>query len=106
MAKRKSNHPARQPQQKQQNNQESRKLAHIKAEFSGPVPHPSILQGYDNIIPGAAERILKMAEQDAAHQREIEKLALTSAVSEVKRGQVFGLNRFGCIRIMHSCHIA
>jgi len=49
---------------------EQTKVAHLtQQQFSGPVPHPQILQGYDQIIPGAAERILRMAEEDAEHQR-------------------------------------
>lgn len=59
---------------------EQTKVAHLtQQQFSGPVPHPQILQGYDQIIPGAAERILRMAEEDAEHQREIEKTAITLA---------------------------
>jgi len=60
-------------------------------QFSGPIPPPAILSGYDSIVPGAAERILKMAEADASHQREIELLAITSTKSEVRIGQFFGL---------------
>ncbi len=52
-------------------------------QFSGVIPHPDILYNYDQIIPGAAERILKMAEDDAKHQREIEKSALQISSNEV-----------------------
>ncbi len=58
---------------------------------SGPIPSPSTLKEYDEIIPGAAERILSMAEQEAAHLRNIEREALIKASEQVKRGQVFGL---------------
>lgn len=88
-AKNKSLQRQSQPQNSRQ--QENRQLAHVQAEFSGPVPHPSILQGYENIVPGAAERILSMAEQDAAHQRGIESRVLAESAAEVKRGQIFGL---------------
>lgn len=59
--------------------------------FSGPVPPPELLHGYDAIIPGAAERILRMAEEDALHRREIEKSAIFHNSVEVKRGQNYGL---------------
>ncbi len=62
-----------------------------QSSFSGPVPHPDILLGYNEIVPDAAERILRMAEQDAEHQRNIEMTALKAAASETKRGQIFGL---------------
>lgn len=63
----------------------------IQHQFSGPLPPPEILQQYDQVIPGAAERILAMAEKDAKHQREIENSAIQFASREVKRGQWFGL---------------
>ena len=46
------------------------------------------VEGYDPIVPGAAERILAMAEADAKHQREIELAALQAADHEVRRGQI------------------
>ena len=40
--------------------------------FAGPLPPPETLQGFENVVPGAAERIIIMAEkeQDARHQME------------------------------------
>ena len=61
-----------------------------QTSFSGPIPHPEIMQGYNAIIPGAAERILTMAEDDAKHQRAIEMAALNAAKSEVRLGQWLG----------------
>lgn len=60
-----------------------------QASFSGPMPPPAVLEGYDRIVPGAAERILAMAESDARHQQAIEFAALHAAEGEVKRGQWF-----------------
>ena len=54
------------------------------------MPPPAVLEGYNRLIPGAAERILVMAEEDAKHQREIELAALRAANNEVARGQIFG----------------
>ena len=53
------------------------------------MPPPSILEGYERLLPGAAERILAMAESDTKHQHEIEFAALRAADGEVKRGQIF-----------------
>lgn len=61
-----------------------------QSTFSGPMPPPSLLEGYELLIPGAAERILKMAESDAKHQQEIEFAALRVMESERKRGQHYG----------------
>lgn len=40
--------------------------------FQGPLPHPAILEKYNQIVPGAAERIIKMAEEQSRHRRAIE----------------------------------
>ena len=34
----------------------------VRSEFSGPIPPPSIIKGYEEVLPGAAERIISMAE--------------------------------------------
>ena len=38
----------------------------VSHQFFGPIPPPDALAKYDSIIAGAAERILKMAENEAA----------------------------------------
>lgn len=47
-------------------------LVHQSESFEGPVPHPSILEKYDAIVPGAANRILEMAEKESRHRQIIE----------------------------------
>lgn len=39
---------------------------------SGPLPHPSILRGYEDILPGSAERILQMAEKEQIHRFDLD----------------------------------
>ena len=41
-------------------------------QFSGPLPRPDILKGYEDVISGSAERIIKMAENEAAHRHALE----------------------------------
>ena len=41
--------------------------------FSGPLPHPRHLIEYDAILPGAAERILTMAEKAQTHSAEMDR---------------------------------
>lgn len=44
-------------------------LRAIKQEsFSGPIPHPELLQKYDEVKPGFAERIISMAERQLDHR--------------------------------------
>lgn len=59
-------------------------------QYAGAIPPPEILLGIEQIVPGSAERILKMAEDNNKHQIEIESAALKYASSEKKRGQIFG----------------
>jgi uncharacterized membrane protein len=44
----------------------------LEASFSGPLPHPDILAGYNRVVPDAAERILCMAEKAQKHRHEVE----------------------------------
>lgn len=45
----------------------------VMSEFSGPLPPPSIMKGYEDIVPGSADRILSMAENQAKHRQSMEK---------------------------------
>jgi len=56
---------------------------------SGPIPSPHTLEHYDNIEPGAANRIITMAENQAAHRQFIEKKAISSNVRDSLLGVIF-----------------
>ncbi|KPA09183.1 conserved hypothetical protein, membrane [Candidatus Magnetomorum sp. HK-1] len=59
-------------------------------QFSGPIPPPAILQEYNNINPGCADRIIKYAEDEAEHRRKVEILTLKTETLEIRLGQIFG----------------
>lgn len=44
-----------------------------KESFSGPLPHPKHLSEYEKISPGAADRIITMAEESQEHIQELDK---------------------------------
>ena len=44
---------------------------------TAPLPLPSELAGYEEILPGAAERIFTMAEKQSNHRRQLEVTALS-----------------------------
>lgn len=48
--------------------------------FAGPLPPPEILKEYNDAVPDAAERILKMAENQAAHRQQLESKVVTSDI--------------------------
>lgn len=56
-----------------------------QAHFSGPLPPPSIFNGYADIIPDAPERILTIFEQDSAHARDFPRLALEAQKDDNRR---------------------
>ena len=58
--------------------------------FVGPIPPPKVMADYESLLPGSADRILSMAEQQQAHRMELEKKAISSQLEQNKRGQVFG----------------
>nr|DAR22085.1 MAG TPA: putative membrane protein [Caudoviricetes sp.] len=46
----------------------------VQQHFSGPIPPPEILSGYEQIHPGFADRIISMAEKQSAHRQGLEKI--------------------------------
>ena len=48
------------------------------------------MAAYDQICPGAADRIIGMAERQATHRQSLEKTAIQGNVSHAKLGQIFG----------------
>lgn len=41
--------------------------------FSGPIPHPDLLKGYEDIAKGSAGRIISMAEKQQEHRMMLER---------------------------------
>jgi uncharacterized membrane protein len=58
---------------------------------SSPLPDPSELAAYNQVIPNGADRIMKMAEAQSSHRISIEKIVVTSQQNQAFFGQVCGL---------------
>lgn len=56
----------------------------------GPLPPPQVLAQYNSVIKGGAERIMRMAEEEAAHVRSMDARAMQYLRDERRRGQFFG----------------
>jgi len=56
------------------------------SRFSGPLPHPDDLAKYEQVLSGAADRIISMAERQAAHRQSLEKAVILSNVAIQKWG--------------------
>jgi uncharacterized membrane protein len=70
----------------------------MEAGFIGPLPPPDLLRGYEEACPGAADRIIAMAERQLAHSQTLETRMLEAANADSKNdfaegrlGQVCGL---------------
>jgi len=58
--------------------------------FSGPLPAPQMLEGYDRVLPGLAGRIVERWERESDHRQHIEKAVVRSRISIQSRGQIIG----------------
>ena len=61
-----------------------------EASFSGPLPPSAMFREYDEAMPGSANRLLELTENQQAHRHNWELTALHASISHTKRGQWFG----------------
>lgn len=59
-------------------------------QWQGPLPPPAALAQFDQIVPGGAERIFKMVEQEQAHRIDHEKTELVASIRDFRAGQIMG----------------
>ena len=57
--------------------------------YSGPLPPASEMAQYEKVYPGAAERIIRMAEKQAEHRQNIEHMAVWASSWRSILGVVF-----------------
>jgi uncharacterized membrane protein len=62
----------------------------IKINGSGTIPSPEILERYNSIIPGLAERIVAHAEKQSLHRTALERKLLISNIRKSYLGLVLG----------------
>lgn len=60
------------------------------ATYEGPIPPPGILEEYDRILPGLADRIVQQWERQTIHRIEIEKIAINGDNYRANMGLWFG----------------
>lgn len=58
--------------------------------FSGPIAHPRHLREYEQILPGSADRIIRMAEGNLRHAQEMQCKALQADIDDAKAGRLYG----------------
>lgn len=62
----------------------------MEAHFEGPIPPPSLLSGYEDLLPGAADRIITMAEKQQGHRIAQENKMTDAEVFRSKTGLIMG----------------
>jgi uncharacterized membrane protein len=61
------------------------------AAFQGPIPPPAVLREYEQLEPGAANRIIKMAEKEQEHRHYLENQEFMLDMSARNTGNIFML---------------
>lgn len=59
-------------------------------QYSGPIAHPRIPEGWERILPGSADRILRLSEQQQQHRFGMETRAQRAAILRDRVGIVLG----------------
>ncbi len=57
---------------------------------SGPLPTPEEFKEYENVMPGAALRIIALAEKEQQHRHTIEEIETRGIIKILSRGQIYG----------------
>lgn len=57
--------------------------------FSGPLPPPAVLEQYNRIVSGAAERIIKMVENQSSHRQRLESRVIKTDNAKSILGLIF-----------------
>lgn len=82
---------ASQPQRNEVAQQQEPQVIQVEApsshsvSFEGPIPPPNLLREYNAIVPGAAERILAMAENEGRHRQSLESKAVEANIDAQKK---------------------
>ncbi|WP_419165864.1 DUF2335 domain-containing protein [Candidatus Palauibacter sp.] len=58
--------------------------------ITGPIPPPQLLCQYEELLPGSADRIIRMAEKATDHEMETGKRVVEGVLAERRRGQLSG----------------
>ena len=62
----------------------------VSERFAGPIAHPRHLREYEDISPGAADRIIAMAERQLDHSMEMDRELVRGQIKDIRHGRYFG----------------
>ena len=76
-------------------NNPSKNITVTSQSWSGPLPPPAVLQGFNDVVPGSAETIIRMAQQQQAHRISLESKAANDSRLGLALGGVIALVAVG-----------
>lgn len=62
----------------------------LMSAYSGPIPPPEILEKYENLAPGTAEKLINQTLRQSEHRMNIENKVIDSKISDSKLGIILG----------------
>lgn len=65
-------------------------LVSESVSYEGPIPPPSLLKEFDNVIPNGADRIMTMAEKQLEHRIDLESKMVSANNRDSILGVIFG----------------
>jgi len=69
--------------------QQSMVAVETMTSHSGPIPAPEIIAGYEKVLAGSADRIIKMAEKEQDHRHQIQLRGQSHQAKLTFIGQLF-----------------
>ncbi len=63
----------------------------VREDYKGDLPHPEILRGFEDLMPGATQRYFTLMEDESTHRREIEKLIVKGELRIESRNSLVGV---------------
>lgn len=62
----------------------------VTAQWAGPLPPPSVLSLFNDVVENGAERIFQMAEKEQDHRMSYQNAELEATRKDFMRGQIIG----------------
>lgn len=83
-----------------QNQKASKILNHMTVEqYSGPIPPPTFIEGYERVVPGFGKQLLEQFLAQSDHRMVLEKLVIQGNRANEERGQWFSFIIFMTVTI-------
>jgi uncharacterized membrane protein len=62
---------------------------YLQITYEAPLPPPRMLEQYEHVLPGVADRLVKRMEAQSEHRHGLENRKIEADIKSEKRGQIF-----------------